>query len=570
RVARETNLCPPAHGGDVHFALCYPNTYFIGMSNLGLQAIYGYLNQRPGIVCERAFLPDRDDLEEYRKETGCLFTLESQRPLQECDVVGFSISYELDFVNVLRILDLAGIPRRHDQRDERHPLVIAGGAIGFLNPDPLADFIDAWVIGEGEIAAVEIVERIRALRGRPRAELLESVAQVPGVLVPSFYQRSYDAHGHLCQFAPLHPHAAEHVERLAVPKLDFVTHSVILTDDTEFGRRFLLEISRGCPYLCRFCVVGYVYTPNRWRDLELLWQAAEVGLSHTKKFGMLGAVVNVYPKMPELVHRLLDRGATSIAFASMRADSLKDEVVRAIAASGQETLTLAPETGDEGLRYFINKRMTDEKLVIGLEKGLNGGVKNFRFYFMIGVPKETPQNVDDSIRVIRDSVRLIRQKGKPGANLSVSMSQFVPKGGTPFQWYAQDRQEAVEEKMARIRAALRHEKGLQLHLESPRWCTIQGLLARADRRVGPVLEEVAWHNTTAAWSRACERHGVDMEDILYRDRPIQEVGPWHVVQTPKLQERLAKERESGEARLAQLLAQRAARLPVEAVCDQPA
>ncbi|HEY4000184.1 MAG TPA: radical SAM protein [Candidatus Xenobia bacterium] len=554
-VASETNLFPPTRGGDVLFALCYPNTYFVGMSNLGLHAIYGYLNRKPGIVCERAFLPDPDDLDEVRKKSGSLFSLESQRPLQEFDIVGLSISYELDFVNVLRILDMAGLPLRTAERDERHPLVIAGGAIGFLNPDPLSDFIDAFVVGEGEEAAVAVVETFREHRGRSRGELLEALARLPGVFVPSLYRQTYDERGRLLSFEPTGPASAS-VERLAVPKLDFVTHSAILTEHTEFRRSFLLEISRGCPYMCRFCVVGYVYTPNRWRDLELLWEAAQIGLKHTDRFGMLGAVVNVYPKMPELVRRLLSHGAKSIAFASMRADSLKDEIIEAIAASGQETLTLAPETGDEGLRFFINKRMKDDALVRALERGLKGGVRNFRLYFMAGVPKETEQNVDDSIRIIRDCLKLIRPAG---AGLQVSMSQFVPKGGTPFQWYAPDRQSVIEGKMARVRAALGHEKGLDLHLESPRWCTIQALLARADRRIGPVLAEVVWNNTTTAWKRACAKHGLDLEDLMYRDRPVDEVQPWSVVQTPTLHARLVKEREQGESRMTALLAERATR-----------
>lgn len=558
-LADETNLCPPSRGGDVLFALCYPNTYFVGMSNLGFQAIYGYLNKAGGVVCERSFLPDPEDLAEVRRSPGSLCSLESQRPLQEFDIVGFSVSYELDFVNILRMLDMANIPLRADQRDERHPLVVGGGAIGFLNPDPLSDFFDAFVIGEGEEVAVRIVETFRDLRDRPRDELLAALARIPGVFVPSLYRQRYDAAGRIASFEPAVADAAPRIERLAVPKLDFVTHSVILTNNTEFRRSFLLEVSRGCPYMCRFCVVGYVYTPNRWRDIELLWAAAQEGLKHTDRFGMLGAVVNVYPKMPELVRRLLSHGAKSIAFASMRADSLKDEVIQAIAASGQETLTLAPETGDEGLRFFINKRMKDEALVRALERGVKGGVKNFRFYFMIGVPRETDENVGESIRIVRDSLRVIREQGVPGATLSVSMSQFVPKAGTPFQWYAQARQDVVDGKMARFRSELRHEKGLYLHLESPRWCAIQGLLAKADRRIGRVLQAVYWKNTTSAWSRACQEAGLDMDDILYRDRPVDEVQPWQVVQTDALHERLVKELQSGEARMNTLLSERAVR-----------
>ncbi|MBM3462572.1 MAG: radical SAM protein [Armatimonadetes bacterium] len=540
RLADEVNLTPPAAGGDVRIALCYPNTYFVGMSNLGFQALYGLLNREPGVVCERSFLPDPEDLDEYRRSASSLFSLESKTPLQEFDIVGFSCSYELDFVNLLRMLDLAGIPLRAEDRDESWPLVLMGGAISFLNPEPLGDFIDALVVGEGEEAVRQIVALWRQGGRGPRADLLKALATLPGVYVPSLYKHAYS--GSRIASCVMTGGAAPHVKRLAVEPLDFPTHTSIITPHTEFSRSFLLEVSRGCPYLCRFCVVGYVYTPNRWRDVEMLWKACEVGLQHTNRVGMLGAVVNLYPKMPDLTRRLLERGA-HCSFASLRADSLSDAVVDAIQASGQETLTLAPETGDPDLRWFINKRMKNDALFKALEKGVTRGVRNFRLYFMMGIPGEGEANVAETIRIIDECHRMIREKAKPGATLSVSVSQFVPKAGTPFQWMPLVRAEDVGDRMKRVATRFKGAPGLRLNTESPRWCKIQGLLARGDRRLGRVMERVLWSSSASQWRRAMEEEGLDMDDMLYGARNPGDPAPWDVVQTPDLRERMLRELE---------------------------
>ena len=536
--ADEIALVTPAAGGDVRMALCYPNTYYVGMSNLGFQSIYGLLNRTPGVVCERVFLPDPDDIDEHRKSRGKLFTLESQSRVQEVGILGFSCSYELDFVNVLKVLDLAGIPLRSEERDEHWPLVIMGGAVSFINPEPLADFIDAMVVGEGEEAACAIVDVWRVLGKGPRAALLEALAEIPGVYVPSLYRQTYDGI-HITERRTLGP-ARERIERLAVKRLDFNAHTSIITPHTEFSRSFLIEVSRGCPYLCRFCVVGYVYTPNRWRDLELVWEGCKAGLAHTNRVGLLGAVVNLYPKMPELTRRLLAEGA-HCSFASLRADSLKDEVVDAIQASGQETLTLAPETGDQDLRWFVNKRMKDEALMKALERGVERGVRNFRLYFMMGIPGETEENVRDTIRIIAECHRLIRDKALPGSKLQASVSQFVPKPGTPFQWMPQARAEEVDARMRRVAAYFKKAPGLKLNMESPRWVRIQGLCARADRRLGRVLEKVYWSGSPRDWQRAMEDEGLDLDAFLYTDRDPSRMWPWDVVQTDDLREKMVKE-----------------------------
>lgn len=537
-VADEVNLFPPSAGGDVRVALCYPNTYFVGMSNLGFQSIYGLLNREAGVVCERCFLPDAEDIPAFRQETGALFTLESQTRLQECDIVGFSVSYELDFPNLLRILLLAGIPLRSADRDASWPLVIAGGAISFLNPEPLADFIDAFVVGEGEAAVRSIVEVYRAAGRDDRATLLRALACIPGVYVPSLYDCTYDG-VRLVSRTP-RSGAPPVVPRQVISPLDFPTHTSIITPHTEFSRSFLVEVSRGCPYLCRFCVVGYVYTPNRWRDLELLRQVCDVGLRHTDRVGLMGAVVNLYPKMPELTRYLLDRGARC-SFASLRADSLSDAVVDAIQASGQETLTLAPETGDVDLRWFIHKKMKDEALLRAVEKGVERGVRNFRLYFMLGIPGETPANLDATIAIIAEVHRMVRERARAGSTLSVSVSQFVPKAGTPFQWMPLAPAEAVEAGMKRIADRFRKAPGLKVHTESPRWCRIQGLLARGDRRLGRVLERLEWSDSNSAWSKAMRAEGLNMDACLYGPRDPETPMPWDVVQAPELRGRLQAE-----------------------------
>lgn len=543
-TADEVNLFPPSAGGEVRVALCYPNTYFVGMSNLGLQSIYGLLNRETGVVCERCFLPDAEDIPAFRQEPGSLFSLESHTRLQEFDIVGFSVSYELDFPNLVRVLDLAGIPLRSADRDQTWPLVMAGGAISFLNPEPLADFVDAFVVGEGEDAVREIVRVYREGGRDERGELLRELARIPGVYVPSLYRLEYD--GIDIRSRTVADGVPAQIPRQVIAPLDFATTSSIITPHTEFSRSFLVEVSRGCPYLCRFCVVGYVYTPNRWRDLALLRDACDLGLRHTDRVGLLGAVVNLYPKMPELTHYLLGKGARC-SFASLRADSLSDAVVDAIQASGQETLTLAPETGDADLRWFVNKKMKDDALFRAVEKGVTRGVRNFRLYFMMGIPRETAANVEATGNIIAEVHRMIREKARAGATLSVSVSQFVPKAGTPFQWMPMARPEPVEAGMKAIAARFRKAPGLKLHTESPRWCRIQGLLARGDRRLGRVLEKVAWSNSASGWNRAMEAEGLDLDGFLYAERSPEALMPWDVVQAPDLRGKMLAELEKARA-----------------------
>ena len=537
-TADEINLFPPAAGGDVRVVLCYPNTYFVGMSNLGLQSIYGLLNREPGVVCERSFLPDPEDMGAFRQEMGTLFSLESHTRVQEFDIVGFSVSYELDLPNVVRILDLAGIPVHSADRDESWPLIIAGGAITFLNPEPLADFVDAFVVGEGEDAVRALVRMHREGGRGSRAQYLRALATIPGVYVPSLHQVEYD--GIRITSRTAEEGVPARVPRQVVSPLDFPTTTAIITPHTEFSRSFLVEVSRGCPYLCRFCVVGYVYTPNRWRDLDLVRGACDLGLQHTNRIGLMGAVVNLYPRMPELTRYLLGRGARC-SFASLRADSLSDAVVEAIEASGQETLTLAPETGDVDLRWFVNKKMSNEALLRAVDKGASRGVRNFRLYLMVGLPHETPASIEATIDVIHQVHGVVRNRARKGATLSVSVSQFVPKAGTPFQWMPMQRPELAEESMKTITAHFRKAPGLKLHTESPRWCRIQGLLARGDRRLGKVLERVAWDGSARAWERAMEAEGLDLDAFLHAERLPEEAMPWDVVQSPDLRSRMLLE-----------------------------
>ena len=543
RLAGETALLRPPSGGDVRVALGYPNTYHVGMSNLGMQAVYGFLNRIPGVSCERFYLPDPDELREYELSGRRLFTLESQRPVGDFDVVAFSVAYEHDYVNLALLLDLAGLPLFGRERSQDHPLVLVGGAITLLDPEPIADFVDVFCLGEGEGMVERLVETLRRRRGRPRRDLLVEIAQVPGFYVPSLYRPHYEA-GRFAGLEPLEG-APERLHRNYLPPERFrecLTASHLLTEDTEFGRTGLVEVSRGCPYVCRFCTVGFSYPRVRWKPLDLVWEVIEGLLEHTDRVGLISASVGNHPQIEDLCHRLLDRGV-SVSFSSLRADRLPDALLEALVRGGSQTLTLAPEVGSDELRKAINKRFTDQQYLDAARRAFRHGVRNIRMYSMVGLPGERDEHGDALVRLVRETRALQREEGQGAGRITLSMGQFVPKPVTPFQWAAMATRKVAEARMKRVERALGGVGGVQVNHESPRWAMLQGLLARGDRRYARVIASVYRDPSFRAWMRAFDEEGIDVDREAFEERDPSRPLPWEHLGSSWSPERLGKDRD---------------------------
>lgn len=537
RLAKEIALLRPAAGGDVRVALGYPNTYHVGMSNLGMQIVYGLLNRTPGVSCERFFLPDPEELEEYEACGRRLFTLESQRPVSDFDLVAFTCAYENDYTNLARLLELGGLPLFAEERTEQHPLVMVGGAITFLNPEPIADFVDVFCVGEGEGLMEPLVETLR--QTRDRRERLEALAEVPGFYVPSLYRPVYEDN----LFAGLSPDRKVFKNYLAREKFaEQETASLILTDDTEFGRSFLIEVSRGCPYICRFCTVGFSYPKVRWKPVDKVWEAIERVIPHHPKVGLISATVGNHPEIKELCRRIL-KAELPVSFSSLRADQLPDEIIEVMVAGGTRTMTLAPETGSEDLRKSINKRFSDECYFEAASRAFRLGVKNLRMYSMIGLPNELENDVDALVDIVRETRKIQRAEGMAGGRITLSLGLFVPKPLTPYQWNAQATTEVAGRRMKRIQKALAPLDGVKVNSESPRWAVLEGLLARGDRRLARVIARVYKRPTWRAWLKALEAEGLSLEQENYRERGPEEALPWQHITASWPRDRLLKDAE---------------------------
>src|SRR5262245_34798443 len=391
-LAAEEGAVRKDWGGKVAIALVYPNTYSVGMSNLGFQTIYWHLNQMPDVVCERVFLPDPDDIEELRRTGTVPLSLESQAPLSAFHLVGFSVTYEGDFINVLRLLALAGIPLRPDARRPRDPLVMMGGVCAFSNPEPIAPFMDFVAVGEGEELVHDIVRAYRE-HGQERERFLDALVAVDGIYVPERYEVTYHADGTVADVR------ARDGARLLVSKrrlknVDaFETIAPIRTAHAEYGHMALLEVGKGCGRGCRFCLEGQVYRPVRHRSVDALKESVEKIAQTGRRIGLVGACVSDYPWIGDLL-KVIDEAGVELSISSLRADSLTDDLVAALARGGHRTLTVAPEAGTERLRRVIRKVIGDEQLYAACDLVRQHGIPNLKTYFMIGQPTETAEAVE--------------------------------------------------------------------------------------------------------------------------------------------------------------------------------
>ncbi len=496
-------------GGRIPIALAYPNSYYVGMSNLGLHVIYRLFNEQPDIVCERAF---------YHEDDGPPISLESQRPISEFAVLAFTLSFEIDYFNLVAMLRQAGIPLTSEERDERYPLLIAGGPCVMANPEPLAPIFDAFAIGEGETLVPALSEALAEGLHGSREELLQRLASTPGVYVPGFYtiEREND------QIVSISPSAGlpYPVQRQWISDLDsHPASSVIMTDQTEFGDMYLIEVSRGCRRGCHFCLAGSVYLPMRERSLNTLLMQAREGLRYRPKVGLIGASLSDYSSIEELAKRLRELGA-EISVASLRVDPLPKELLQALAESGAQTLTIAPEAGSERLRKKISKGISTEDIIRATELAARYDFAHLKLYFMVGLPTET----DGDVEQIVDLVQAVRTRFK--RHLTVNITPFVPKAQTPFQWMTMTTLEVLETRLRYLKGSLR-PLNVGIRAESSQWAQVQGVLARGDRRVGKALI-TAEKKSLSAWRRALDRQGLRAESYL-ASISKEEILPWATV-----------------------------------------
>jgi radical SAM superfamily enzyme YgiQ (UPF0313 family) len=532
-LAKEVGYTTKPHGHRLRIALGFPNTYWVGMSNLGFQTMYRLFNDEEDIVCERFFLPPKQELAELAAARAPVLTLESQTPVGDFDVIAFSVSFEWDYVNVLTLLRLAGIPRYAAERTHRHPLIVIGGAVTFVNPEPLAPFADVIAAGEGEVLAPALGLAFSA--ATDRSDLLRVLARERGFYIPSFYTPSYASDGTLAGYT-VNPgmeaqDAPMPVRKAALKTTDAVDPPAtsIFTPDTEFGARFLVEVVRGCANLCRFCWAGYNYLPVRAFPTDRILQRAEAARRHANRVGLVSIALCDHPDIEHILSRLHEMGF-AISPASLRLDDLTAPIVSLLRASGERTLTIAPETGSDRLRRVINKTVTNEEILDRAELIFASGIENLKLYYMIGLPTETDEDlvaIRDLTLQIRDRMlKYARSRGQIGRIVG-SVNPLIPKPGTAYQWLPMEDTAAVDGKIKRLRSLMADIDNVYFNIKSERHSYYQALLSLGDRRVAPAIE-VAERNG-GNWRAAVAEAGVDAEFYIFRDRAADAMLPWDVI-----------------------------------------
>ncbi|MBM2825518.1 MAG: radical domain protein [Dehalococcoidales bacterium] len=498
RLSRETGTIVKDWGGKLPIAIIYPNSYNIGMSNLGIQTIYRLLNDYPGIVCERAF---------WEKEDKTALSLESQRPLSDFAVLAFSVTYELDYFNIVSILKSAGIPLYARDRDESHPLVIAGGPCIMANPMPLAPFFDCLCIGEAEpILPALLPVLTEGLNGK-REELLKALASLPGLYVP----QSHDG-------TPVVRQWAKHLD-------DFPVHSVILTPDTELGDLYLIEIERGCQWGCRFCLAGHTFRPVRFRSVDSLLAQAEEGLKYRLRLGLVGAVVPDYPHFEELLSRLKPMGA-ELSVSSLRIKPLPTTLLKEMAKGGAGTIVLAPEAGSERLRQVIKKGINEDDILVAINRVAGEGLKQLKLYFMIGLPTETDEDIEEMVKLTLKCKAILDSK-QTGCRLTLSVAPFVPKAGTPFQWLPMAELTTLNRRLSLLKNSL-SSKGIRVKWESPAWSEVQAVLARGDAKMAEVLANMEGLSL-AGWRQSMKEYHLDIDYSAHQRWDVSQQLPWAIL-----------------------------------------
>ncbi|MBI9084796.1 MAG: radical SAM protein [Desulfobacterales bacterium] len=522
-LAAETGTIRKRSQGRLFVALVYPNTYALGMSNLGFQTVYRLFNRLDHVVCERAFHPDSP-------KTGAspITTVESGRAIGDADIIAFSVSFEKDFPHLLNVLAGAGLPLASCDRGTPHPLVLAGGVACFLNPEPIAEFVDCFLLGEAETNLPAFLERFDP--AIDRLSLLETLSrEVPGIYVPAFYQPSYHPDGTLARFDPVRDVPSTVQSPVLADLSTESTCSTVLTPHTEFADTYLVEVSRGCPHGCRFCSAGYVYRPPRFRLQDQLSACVAEGARLSGAVGLVGAAVSDLPDLPGLC-AMPEASQVRFSFSSLRADALTPALIDTLFKSRVKTATIAPDAGSERMRRVINKGVTEAQILQATEALVTGGIPNLKLYFMVGLPTETDADVaaiGKLCKKVKDRfLAASRPRGRIGT-ITVSVNPFVPKPVTPFQWAAMFPPAVLRNKIRTIRTALNQVANLRIQAENPKGAYLQALLSRGDRRVATLLRHA--HNIGGNWASTFKSAKPPADFFATRPRALHERLPWDFI-----------------------------------------
>jgi radical SAM superfamily enzyme YgiQ (UPF0313 family) len=487
-------------GGKLPFAFVYPNSYFIGMSNLGLQAIYGLLNRREDTVCERVFWDKENGLEGAQP-----LSVESQRPLSDFAVLAFSLNYEIDYLNIVFLLKASGIPLYSVDRDETQPLIIAGGPCVIANPMPVAPFFDCLCVGEAEVLLPAMIPVIADGLTGNREHLVRALSTLQGIYAPRFNSQNL-------------------VHRQWVKQLDdYPCHSTVLTQNTELSDLYLIEAQRGCAHDCRFCLVSCSFSPLRFHSADGILKQAETGLKFRKRVGLVGPAVTDHPQIETIFSALLKIGA-QFSISSLRISSVTGDLLEQMVRGGLHSIALAPESGSERMRKVIKKGINEAQILEAINQSAEKKIQQLKLYFIIGLPEENDDDIQALVELSLKGKKIIDDKGGQ-TRLILNLSPFVPKAGTEFQREPMESLEIIQRRINFIKGKLSH-KGIQINTESPQWSEIQAVLSRGNSELASVLENID-RASLAAWRKATRQ--IDIDFYAHGKWSSEQQLPWEIV-----------------------------------------